>query len=141
MAIALDANQAKAGEALLSERAEKQLRGGAAVGELLAGQFSEGQSLVASLEVKRGVCYSVVGIALPPVTRLELAFRSSQAPEFGALGDKRAQANPEVVLGDGESCLRWQSAEPGTAEVVLTVRGGQGVAMARVYERRLQNVP
>jgi hypothetical protein len=131
----LDASQIRAAELVLSEVAERELAGAAPIGKLVAGQFTAGQSLVGSVPVRVGACYSVVAVGLPPVTRLELALRSAEAVEFGAHLVTADGSLPHAVMGGKNTCLEWPRAEPGVAEFVLTVRAGQGVALVRVYEQ------
>lgn len=132
----LDSGQARAGEALLAEWATSQVGDGVPSGELVGGQFREGESVVTSVPARPGGCYSVVALGLPPVTRIEVALRAREVPEFGGMVQNPKSAPPKVVLGGSVNCVGWTGRGPGTMELVLTVKAGEGVAVARVYEKR-----
>jgi hypothetical protein len=132
----LDRVQERAAELLLERLAARHARGAVAVGEIVAGQFREREALVRPVSVRPGGCYSVLALGLSPVTRLELAFRSRDVPSFGATAVGDGERGPEAAIGANGRCLTVPGPAAPTAELVLSVETGQGVAVARVYEKR-----
>lgn len=94
-----------------------------------AGQFAEGQILEQKMQLVAGKCYTVVGLALPPVEELNIELFAEADPRTPLLVDDTQ--GPQAVLGSRDKC--YLSTEGGPARLVLRVTKGQGVAAAQVY--------
>lgn len=133
----LDEVSARAASALIDALAAERLgRGARGMGPLVAGTFLQGQALDSEFEAVPGKCYSVVGAGLLPVSELDLSLAPSAAISgAGAMvlaEDKTT--GPEAILGAPPSCFKWPGPFAVRLRLILTVRAGQGVAAARIYE-------
>lgn len=133
----LDASAAAGAAALLTPLIAAHVPPGAKpVGNLVAGQFAQGQSLTEPIAMQPGGCYTVLAVALAPVTELDLALTPAVA--VGGF-NPTAASDPETgtlaTLGKQPSCYKWALPTQATMNLVMTVRAGQGVAAAQVYEK------
>ena len=107
------------------------------VGSAIAGNFQQGQSLEAQVQMNPGKCYTVVGVGLPPIQNLDIALIPAVAipglPAATMAADNTVGAN--AVVGDKPNCFKWAFPMSGMMKVVMTVSQGSGVAAAQVYEK------
>jgi len=136
-AVRLDASAAAGAAQLLGPLLAGVVPDGARpVGELVAGQFAQGQSLRAPVTLKAGGCYTVVAVALAPVTEVDVALTPSIAiPGFNPTAAKDSETGLVASIGKKPNCFKWALPAAGTMTLTLTVPGGQGVAAAQVYEK------
>lgn len=135
---ALDPTAAQAATQLLAPLGAQHAPAGAkAVGSAIAGNFAQGQTLEAQVQMNPGKCYTIVGVGLPPVTNLDI----SLVPAVGIPGvpaatmaaDNSVGAN--AIVGDKPNCFKWALPMSGMMKVVMTVSQGSGVAAAQVFEK------
>lgn len=106
------------------------------VGSLVAGQFTDGQSLQETVPMKPGGCYTIVGVAAPPVTELDLALTPTVAlPGFNPTLAKDNETGQSATIGKKPNCFEWAWPAAGAMQLTVTVSAGQGVAVAQVYEK------
>ncbi len=98
------------------------------LGAPFAAQFAQGQVLEQRVQMNEGKCYTVVAVALPPVTELDIELFEEGGEEPLA---KDLTRGPQAVLGSRDTCFR--PPKTGSYQLVLTVRSGQGVAAAQVF--------
>jgi hypothetical protein len=137
-AVRLDASAASGAAQLLGPVLAGVVPDGARpVGELVAGQFTQGQSLREPVTLKPGACYTVVAVALAPVTEVDVALIPAlPIPGFNPTAAKDPETGLLATIGKKPNCFKWALPAEGTMTLILTVPGGQGVAAAQLYEKR-----
>jgi hypothetical protein len=107
------------------------------VGSAIAGNFQQGQSLEAQVQMNPGKCYTVVGVGLPPIQNLDISLIPAVAvpglPAATMAADNTVGAN--AIVGDKPNCFKWALPMSGMMKVVMTVSAGSGVAAAQVFEK------
>jgi hypothetical protein len=135
---ALDPTAAQAATQLIAPLGAQHAPAGAkAVGSAIAGNFQQGQSLEAQVQMNPGKCYTVVGVGLPPVTNLDIALVPA-LPIPGLPAATMAADNTvgsTAIVGDKPNCFKWAFPMSGMMKVVMTVSQGSGVAAAQVFEK------
>jgi len=107
------------------------------VGDLLVGNFTQGQTLEMPIQLQPNKCYTVVATGLPPVTEVNVQLQLTtvipgMAPVLAVDQDNGATA----VLGKKTACYRWMfGVIPAPGKVVVQVMGGSGVVGAQAYEK------
>ena len=106
------------------------------LGSPLVGNFGQGSTLEATVQLSPNKCYTVVGAGLPPVSELNIQLVAvspiaGMAPVLAADSD----SGPQAVLGRKPNCYKWAWPMGAPVKVVLTVAGGSGIAAAQVYEK------
>jgi hypothetical protein len=134
----LDPTAAQAATQLLAPLATQHAMPGAKpIGSALAGNFQQGQSLEAQVQMNPGKCYTIVGVGLPPIQNLDIALVPAIAlpgmPAATAAAD--STVGPNAVVGEKPNCFKWALPVGGMMKVVMTVSQGSGVAAAQVYEK------
>lgn len=137
-AAALDPTAAQAATQLIAPLGAQHAPAGAkAVGSAIAGNFQQGQSLEAQVQMNPGKCYTIVGVGLPPVTNLDISLVPAVAipglPSATMAADNTVGAN--AIVGDKPNCFKWAFPMSGMMKVVMTVSQGSGVAAAQVFEK------
>jgi hypothetical protein len=99
-------------------------------GAPFAGQFSEGQVLTQKLQVTEGKCYTVVAVAMHPVSELNIQlFREG---EEGPILEDTLKGQ-QAVIGSRGSCYKATATE--ALRLVVRVEKGNGVAAAQVFQK------
>lgn len=134
----LDASAAAAVQPIIVGLAKDNVQAGAKpVGELLVGNFTQGQTLDVPIQLQPNKCYTVVATGLPPVTEVNIQLQLTtvipgMAPVLAVDQDTGATA----VLGKKTACYRWMfGVIPAPGKVVVQVTGGSGVVAAQAYEK------
>ncbi len=134
---ALDPTAAQAATQLIAPLGAQHAPGAKPVGSAIAGNFQQGQSLEAQVQMNPGKCYTVVGVGLPPVTNLDIslvpALPIPGLPAATMAADNTVGAN--AIVGDKPNCFKWALPMSGMMKVVMTVSQGSGVAAAQVFEK------
>jgi hypothetical protein len=135
----LDPTAAQAATQLIAPLGTQHAPAGAKpVGAAIAGNFQQGQSLESQIQMNPGKCYTVVGVALPPATELDIALvpvlpiPGLPSPTLAA--DVNSKGTTSVV-GAKPDCVKWAWPMSGMVKVVMTVSQGSGVAAAQVFEK------
>ena len=133
----LDPTAAQAATQLIGPLGAQHAAAGAKpVGSAIAGNFQQGQSLEAQIQLNANKCYTIVGVALPPVTNLDLSL--SAVPLMPGLPSITLAVDngtgSTAIIGDKPNCYK---AGPISIPVklTLTVTAGSGVAAAQVFEK------
>ncbi|HEX2872536.1 MAG TPA: hypothetical protein VHP33_14805 [Polyangiaceae bacterium] len=136
-AAALDPTAAQAATQLIAPLGAQHAPAGAKpVGSAIAGNFQQGQSLEATIQLNANKCYTVVGVGLPPVTNLDVSISAVPLmpglPAITLAVDNSTGST--AILGDKPNCYK---AGPLSIPVklTLTVSAGSGVAAAQVFEK------
>ena len=105
------------------------------VGAPLMGQFQQGQSLEAQIQLVPGKCYTVVAAALPPVQELDVKLIGLAVPQVTPVLAQDNDTGAQAIIGEKPNCFKslWPTAAP--AKLVVTVVSGQGVAGAQLFEK------
>jgi hypothetical protein len=134
----LDPTAAQAATQLITPLGAQHAPAGAKpVGSAIAGNFQQGQSLEAQVQMNPGKCYTVVGVGLPPVGNLDIALVPA-LPIPGLPAATMAADNTvgsTAIVGDKPNCFKWAFPMSGMMKVVMTVSQGSGVAAAQVFEK------
>lgn len=134
---ALDPTAAQAATQLITPLGAQHAPGAKPVGSAIAGNFQQGQSLEAQVQMNPGKCYTVVGVGLPPVTNLDISLVPA-LPIPGLPAATMAADNtvgPNAIVGDKPNCFKWALPMSGMMKVIMTVSQGSGVAAAQVFEK------
>lgn len=133
----LDPTAAQAATQLITPLGAQHAPGAKAVGSAIAGNFQQGQTLEAQVQMNPGKCYTVVGVGLPPVTNLDISLVPA-LPIPGLPAATMAADNTvgsTAIVGDKPNCFKWAFPMSGMMKVVMTVSQGSGVAAAQVFEK------
>jgi hypothetical protein len=137
-ATALDPTAAQAATQLITPLGAQHAPAGAKpVGSAIAGNFQQGQTLEAQVQMNPGKCYTVIGVGLPPVTNLDISLVPA-LPIPGLPAATMAADNSvasTAIVGDKPNCFKWAFPMSGMMKVVMTVSQGSGVAAAQVFEK------
>jgi hypothetical protein len=134
---ALDPTAAQAATQLITPLGSQHAPGAKAVGSAIAGNFQQGQTLEAQVQMNPGKCYTVIGVGLPQVTNLDISLVPS-LPIPGLPAATMASDNTvgsTAIVGDKPNCFKWAFPMSGMMKVVMTVSQGSGVAAAQVFEK------
>jgi hypothetical protein len=134
---ALDPTAAQAATQLIAPLGTQHAPGAKPVGSAIAGNFQQGQTLEAQVQMNPGKCYTVVGVGLPPVTNLDISLVPA-LPIPGLPAATMAADNTvgsTAIVGDKPNCFKWAFPMSGMMKVVMTVSQGSGVAAAQVFEK------
>jgi hypothetical protein len=134
----LDAAAATAIQPIIAGLVKDNVQAGAKpVGDLLVGNFTQGQTLDMPIQLQPNKCYTVVATGLPPITEVNVQLQLTtvipgMAPVLAVDQDNGATA----VLGKKTACYRWMfGVIPAPGKVVVQVMGGGGVVAAQAYEK------
>lgn len=107
------------------------------VGAAIAGNFTQGQTLEQTVQMNPGKCYTIVGVAIPTITDLNIQLVPSIAlPGLpAAVVASDSTVGPQAIVGQTPNCYKWALPIGGTMKVVVTAAAGQGIAAAQVYEK------
>ena len=133
----LDPTAAQAATQLITPLGGQHAPGAKAVGSAIAGNFQQGQTLEAQVQMNPGKCYTVIGVGLPPVTNLDISLVPA-LPIPGLPAATMAADNTvgsTAIVGDKPNCFKWAFPMSGMMKVVMTVSQGSGVAAAQVFEK------
>jgi hypothetical protein len=133
-----DAATAAAATQLLGPLAQQHAMPGAQpVGSAIAGNFQTGQSLETQIQMNPGKCYTVVGVALPPATDLDIQIVPVAAipglPAAVMAADN--SVGTTAVVGAKPNCFKWALPMGAPVKVIVTMKEGSGMAAAQVYEK------
>jgi hypothetical protein len=107
------------------------------VGSAIAGNFQTGQSLETQIQMNPGKCYTVVGVALPPATDLDIQIVPVAAipglPAAVMAADN--SVGTTAVVGAKPNCFKWALPMGAPVKVIVTMKEGSGMAAAQVYEK------
>ena len=134
----LDPTAAQAATQLIAPLGAQHAPAGAKpVGSAIAGNFQQGQTLEAQVQMNPGKCYTVVGVGLPPVANLDIslvpALPLPGLPAVTMAADNTVASTS--IVGDKPNCFKWAFPMSGMVKVVMTVSQGSGVAAAQVFEK------
>jgi hypothetical protein len=104
------------------------------VGNALAGEFQQGQSLEGSIEMQAGKCYTAVGAGVPTVQDLDIRFVPVMPlPGMQPVVAEDKTTQNTAVIGEKPNCFKALIA--GTMKVIVAVEAGQGIAAVQLYEK------
>ena len=103
-------------------------------GNLIAGNFKEGQTLEQAFQMLPGRCYTVLAVGAG-ITQIDLAIVAvTPIPQAsGVLA--QATGNANAALGGHGNCFRWELPVGINAKFVVHAARGQGVAAGQLYSR------
>jgi hypothetical protein len=110
--------------------------GSKAIGTAMVGNVAPGAPLEQQIMLQPNKCYSVVAVAMPPITELNVQLLAitiipGMAPILATDQDVGASA----VLGKKPNCYKWILPLAVPVKVSVQAASGQGVAAAQVFEK------
>ncbi len=122
--------------AVLTPLQQVQAPGTKAVGSV-CGVGQPGQVIEVPVTLQPGKCYTGIGGGLPPLTQIDLELVLTTVP--GApplvLAASAAGGGVNPVLGGKPNCFKNPAPIAGSAVFRLKFTGGQGPAIATIYEK------
>ncbi len=131
---ALDPMAATAATQGLNLLAQQNAPGAKAVGGALAGNFQPGQCMEQQVMLQPGKCYTVIGTGAGP-SEVDVQFQLPLPPPANQVIAQDNGSGPMAVLGKSPDCFKNPSPLPAPMKLVLTVKAGQGMAAAQLYEK------
>lgn len=130
----LDPNLAQAATVGLFPLAQQHARGMQKVAGPMAGNFQQGQTLSLDFQLTPGKCYTAVANS-QGISELDL-----QIVPITPLGPGPAVAQDQgtgasAVIGASGQCWTYQAPFGATGRLIMTARGGGGLAAAELYAR------
>ncbi len=133
----MDPSLAGPATAILTQLGQSKAPAGAKpVGSAMVGNFQQGQTLEAQIQLNPGKCYTVVAAGAPPIGEVNVRFLAVTPIPGSAMvlaQDQTTGAN--AVLGEKPNCYKNPTPIPIPVKMVLEVASGQGVAAAQLYEK------
>lgn len=128
----VDASMAAAAQPVLQQLGKTQAPPGAKpFGNLIAANFSQGQTFEQSIQLQANKCYTVVAAGLPGVSEVNVKLMLPVIPTVLAQDNS---SGPQATLGPNPNC--WKNGPfPAPLRLVLEVPAGQGIVAAQVYEK------
>ena len=108
-------------------------RGSQKQGNVLAGNFQEGQSLEQSFQLMPNKCYTIIGTG---AGIQELDIQLVVLAPIPGTPPTIAQDNmqgPTAVVGSDNNCFRWQAPFGANAKWIMTSTKGSGLAAGQLY--------
>jgi hypothetical protein len=135
----LDAGAAAAATVLLQPLASQHMVAGSKpVGNAVAGQFQQGQSLQHQIQMQPGKCYTIVAAGAPPISEVNIQLVPA-LPTIPGAAPLTAAADSDTgntaVIGKKPNCYKWALPVGGPMTLILSVTGGSGPAAAQVFEK------
>lgn len=117
---------------------QTQAPGSKAIASVCAPMAQTGQVLEVAVTLQPGKCYTGIGGGLPPLTQLDLVLEAA-APIPGmppmVMAQSAAGGGVQPVLGGKPNCFKNPLPVAGPAKFKLKISGGQGPAIATIYEK------
>jgi hypothetical protein len=138
MAQQLDPTAAAAVQPILAGLVKQNVSPGAKpVGQLLVGNFTQGQMLAMPIELQPKKCYTVIATGLPPVTDVNVQLElTTVLPGVEPVLAVDQDTGATAVLGKKSACYRWTlGVIPAPGKVVVQVKSGSGIVAAQAYEQ------
>lgn len=114
----------------MAHLAEEKTRGMNPEGQVLAGNFQQGQILEQDFTIQPGKCYAAVGVGLMGVTELDIIIQVQ-----GQAVAQDQETGPQATVGGNPNCYRNPAPMGVPAKLVLKVSAGQGMAAAQLYSK------
>lgn len=137
---AIDPTLAAAATTVLGGLAATNAPGASPVGQIMAGNFQQGQTLEQTLNMEPGKCYTLVasslGIQKLDATATAVTPLPGLSPQFGTGTGTAGVAGSQVIMGPKDKCLRL-ALSPIAVPVKFTIiaTGGAGMAAAQIYAK------
>ena len=102
----------------------------------MVGNFQQGQTLEAEIQLQAGKCYTVVAAGLPAISEVNVRLVAvSPIPGAAMVLASDQTSGTQAVLGKAPNCYRNQAPFAIPAKVVVEAAGGQGVIASQIYEK------
>jgi hypothetical protein len=130
----IDPNLANVATVPLMAYSQQEAPAMAREGNLIAGNFKEGQTLEQPFQLLPGKCYTVLAVGAG-VTQLDLAIVAvTPIPQAsGVLAQTSGTTN--AALGGRGNCFRWELPVGINAKYVLRAARGMGIAAGQLYSK------
>jgi hypothetical protein len=130
----IDPNLASVATVPLMGYSQQEAPGMAREGNLIAGNFKEGQTLEQPFQLLPGRCYTVLAVGAG-ITQIDLAIVAvTPIPQAsGVLA--QTSGGPSAALRGRDNCYRWELPVGINAKYVIRAARGQGVAAGQLYTK------
>jgi hypothetical protein len=138
VAVRLDAAAAAAVQPILAGMVKDNVQAGAKpIGEILVGNFTQGQTLDMPIQLQPNKCYTVVATGLPPVSEVNVQLQlTTVIPGMAPVLAVDQDQGPVAVVGKKTACYKWMfGVIPAPGKVIVHVTGGSGLVAAQAYEK------
>jgi hypothetical protein len=138
IAVRLDATAAAAVQPILAGMVKDNVQAGAKpVGDILVGNFTQGQTLDMPIQLQPNKCYTVVATGLPPVSEVNVQLTlTTVIPGMAPVLAVDQDSGPVAVVGKKTACYKWMfGVIPAPGKVIVHVTGGNGLVAAQAYEK------
>jgi hypothetical protein len=130
----IDPNLASVATVPLMGFAQQEAPGMAREGNLIAGNFKEGQTLEQAFQMLPGKCYTVLAVGAG-ITQVDLAIVAvTPIPQASGVLAQTSGGNSAALRGRG-NCFRWDLPVGINAKYVIRAARGQGVAAGQLYAK------
>ena len=137
----IDPNLAGLASAPLLAIASTEAPGMAKEGNMMAGNFTTGQTMEEGFNMAPGKCYTAVAVAAGPGSQIDLSFvpvtpiPGFQA-SFGNVAGKPSPTGSQAVLGPKSNCIKFAfSPVPVQTKLVATMSKGNGMAAIQLFSK------
>lgn len=131
----IDPNFAQVATVPLMGLSQQEAPGMTREGNLVAGNFKEGQTLEQMFQVLPGKCYTVLAVGAG-IQQLDLAIVAvTPIPQASGVLAQAQGNGPNAVLGGRGNCFRWDLPVGINAKYVIRATRGQGVAAGQLYAK------
>jgi hypothetical protein len=102
-------------------------------GNVVAGQFQEGQTLEQAFQLNAGKCYTVLAVGAG-ISEMDIAIvLSSPIPGMNPVLAQDSGGGSSASLGGRGNCYRWSAPLGAPAKFVLKATRGAGIAAGQLY--------
>ena len=131
----IDPNFAQVATVPLMGLSQQEAPGMTREGNLVAGNFKEGQTLEQMFQMLPGKCYTVLAVGAG-IQQLDLAIVAvTPIPQASGVLAQAQGNGPNAVLGGRGNCFRWDLPVGINAKYVIRATRGQGVAAGQLYAK------
>ena len=130
----IDPNVAGIAIVPLNALAASEAPGAKAEGNVLAGQFQEGQTLEQQIQLNTGKCYTVLSVGTGTISEMDIQLiLLTPVPGLSSVLAQDTGTGSKAVLGSKNNCFRWSAPIGVTAKYVMKATKGSGVAAGQLY--------
>jgi hypothetical protein len=102
-------------------------------GPVVAGNFQQGQSLEAQIQLSPGKCYTVLAVGVG-ITEMDVSLvLATPLPGMSPVLAQDSSTGATASLGGKGNCYKWSAPLASPAKFVMVARAGQGVAAGQLY--------
>jgi hypothetical protein len=130
----IDPNFAQVATVPLMAYSQQEAPGMTREGNLIAGNFKDGQTLEQPFQLLPGKCYTVLAVGAG-ITQIDLAIVAvTPIPQASGVLSQTSGTH-QAALGGRGNCFRWELPVGINAKYVIRAARGQGLAAGQLYSK------